>query len=235
MPNPSKQLPTGRPRRRGSKAETRERLVTATLELLHGGGEAAVSTVSVTRAAGIAQSAFYQHFANVEECLAVAAERVTRQIREAVADARRQMMDEAGPAAEDHVRFYRDVFDLVSRQRPVVRLFLRYRSDPLALNGVMYRFARDLSSDLARQLAELAGRAGLHPLPADRVEALADNLMAAGLAAVEAHLEGRGPAVEESARLLAAFSSGACGGVFEALRPGACRPPAGAPRRKTAQ
>jgi AcrR family transcriptional regulator len=219
MPNPSNQRLNGRqPRRRGNKAQTRERLVAATLELLHGGGEAAVSTVSVTRAAGIAQSAFYQHFANVEECLAVAAERVTRQIREAVASARRQMYETGPGSGEDRLRFYRDVFGLVSEERPVVRLFLRYRSDPLALNGVMYRFARDLSSDLARQLGEQAERLGLSAPPADWLEALADNLMAASLAAIEAHLEGRGPAVEESVRLLAAFSSGACCGVFEALK-----------------
>ena len=34
------------------------------------GGESAVTTVSVTRAAGSAQSAFYKHFPNVEACIA---------------------------------------------------------------------------------------------------------------------------------------------------------------------
>lgn len=41
------------PRRRGTKSERRDRLLAATLGLLHQGGESAVTTVSVTRAAGV--------------------------------------------------------------------------------------------------------------------------------------------------------------------------------------
>jgi AcrR family transcriptional regulator len=217
MPNSSKERSNGRPRRRGSRSQTRERLVTATLELLHTGGEAAVSTVSVTRSAGIVQSAFYQHFANVQECLATAAERVCRDIREAVAGARRAMYQSGPGTGEDLEHFYRSVFELAARQRPLVELFLRHRTDPLALNGVMHRLARDLRADLARDLAEQAVRAGGNALPSDWVEALADNLVGASLSAIEARLNGCGLGAEESARLLAAFTTGACHGVFEAL------------------
>ncbi len=213
-------MPTGRKpsrRRRGTRSETREDLVAATLDLLHAGGEPAVSTVSVTHAAGIVQSAFYQHFANVDECLVVAAERVARHIREAVADARRAMY-EAGPGTgRDLERFYEGVFVLTARQRPTVELFLRYRTDPRALGGVMHRLATDLRADLARDLAAQARRAGLTAFPADWLEGLAENLMGASLSAIEAQLEGRGPAVADSSRLLAAFTTGACLAVIEAL------------------
>ncbi len=204
------------PRRRGTRAETREQLVAATLELLRAGGETAVTTVSVTHAAGIVQSAFYKHFSNLDECLAETAERVAHQIREAVADSRRAMYESSPGTGDDLERFYRGVFALVDRQRAMMELFLRYRGDPRALGGVMHRLARDLRLDLAQDLAVQAVRAGLTPPPLDWMEGLAENLMGASLAAVEAWMEGRGSGVEESSRLLAAFSTGACIGVYEA-------------------
>jgi AcrR family transcriptional regulator len=221
MPNPSKRASREKqPRRRGTRAQTRERLVTATLELLHTGGAAAITTVSVTRGAGIAQSAFYQHFANVEECLAEAAERVAGHIRETVARARRQMYETGPGTGKDLEQFYRTVFELVAEERSMAELFLRHRSDPLALHGVMHRLARDLRTDLAQDLAEQAQRTEAITLPPDWAEALADNLVGASLSAIEARLNGRGPAVEESARLLAAFTTGACLGVSEVVRTG---------------
>ncbi len=216
MPIPRKPPHLG-PRRRGTRAETREQLVAATLELLRTGGETAVTTVSVTHAAGIVQSAFYKHFSNLDECLAESAERVARQVREAVADSRRAMYQSGPGTGDDLERFYRGVFALVDRQRAMMELFLRYRGDPRALGGVMHRLARDLRLDLARDLAVQAVRVGLTPPPMDWMEGLAENLMGASLAAVEAWMEGRGRGVEESSRLLAAFSTGACIGVYEAL------------------
>lgn len=156
-----------------SVGETRQRLVGAALELLQGGGESAVSTVSVTRAAGIAQSAFYQHFANVGEWLAAAAERAACAIREAVAGARRDMYQSWTGTGAELEQFYRAVLGLTLEQRPVVELFLRYRTDPLALGGVMHRLAGDLRPDLARDLAEQVARAGLGALPPGWVEAAA--------------------------------------------------------------
>lgn len=203
---------------RGTKAQTRELLIRATLELLHSGGEDAVTTVSVTRATGVVQSMFYHHFVNVEECLAVAAERTAGHIREAVAEARRAMYL-AGGQGRELEQFYRDVFGLASAQRPTVELFLRHRTDPLALGGVMHRLAADLRSDLARDMTEQAGRAGLPTLPTGWVEAVADHLMGASWSALEAWLTGRGLGIEESARVLAAFTTGACLGVIEAAAP----------------
>jgi AcrR family transcriptional regulator len=218
MPHSTRQASSDRPRRR-SGAQTRERLLAAALDLLHAGGEAAVTTVSLTRAAGIVQSAFYQHFSNVEECLATAAERICRDIREAVANHRRRMY-ESGPGTGPNLEAaYRDLFGLVSRQRALMQLFLRYRTDPLALGGVMHRFARDLRTDLAGQLAGQVRKAGLPDPPPAWLEALAESLVGASLAAVEAYLEGRSPGVEEAARLLAAFTTGACFGVYDLWRP----------------
>jgi AcrR family transcriptional regulator len=217
MPASRKPNPAARPRPRRTRAQTRERLLAAALELLHHGGEAAVTSVSVTRATGIAQSAFYRHFANVEECLAAAAERAVDEIRTAVASDRRRMF-ESGPGTGDDVeRSLRAMFAMADRQRPIQQLFLRHRSDPRALNGVMYRFERGLVRDLAEQLTGRAAKAGVREPPAEAVEALADYLVGACLSAIAAFLDGRGPGADQSARLLAAFATGACRAVYEVL------------------
>ncbi len=204
------------PRKRGTRKETRERLLRAVLKLLTEGGESAVTTVSVTREAGCAQSAFYQHFANVEECLALAAKQVTDELRPRIADARQRMYEINSGTQEELIQSYRDMFELARSQPAIVRLFLRYRADSLALNGVMHRFARGLATDLANQLTAQAKRAGVTP-PTDHVEALAELLIATSLAALEMFLEGRGPDVETSARILATTSNASALAVFEMI------------------
>lgn len=99
----------------------------------------------------------------------------------------------------------------------MTELFLRYRCDPVAMGGVMHRFGRDMSVDLARQLTAQIKKGGIAHPPADWVQATADSLMEASFAAIDAHLAGRGLSVEASARLLAAFSAAACLGVVQAM------------------
>ena len=91
-----------------------------------------------------------------------------------------------------------------------------YRSDPLALNGVMYRFNRTLSSDLADQILAKHGEAGLKYLPPGWLDGLADDLVAVSLAATEALFEGRGPTVEQSARRLAVCATAMVQAVIQA-------------------
>jgi len=129
-------------RRRNIKSETRERLIQSAVKLLQSGGEAAVTTTAVTAAAGIGQSAFYQHFSNVEDCLAIVAERITNEVRTVVATARRARLTVAPPGMAEMETMFNDLLTLVSQTEVVHRLLLRYRSDRLAFNGVIYRFAR---------------------------------------------------------------------------------------------
>jgi TetR/AcrR family transcriptional regulator, fatty acid biosynthesis regulator len=216
MPPPKQQ--SAKPTRpRGTRAQTRQRLIDATLNLLRTGGESAVTTVSVTRAAGSAQSAFYKHFPNVEACIAQAAGQVTAEIRKAVAAIRQRMYDTGPGAGDDLVQAFLEMFQLVDHHRAVTELFLRYRCDPVAMGGVMHRFGRDMSVDLARQLTAQIKKGGIAHPPADWVQATADSLMEASFAAIDAHLAGRGLSVEASARLLAAFSAAACLGVVQAM------------------
>lgn len=206
-----------RVRRRGTKAETQQRLLSAVLKLLQEGGVSSISTVSATREAGMVQSAFYQHFNNLDECLAVAAGTVASQIRASVANARRTMYQSGAGSGQDLEKFFWGVLQLAAQQRSVVLLFLRYRTDPLALNGVMYRLGKDLEADLARDLNDVVGKSGLFGLSPRCVEAVACNLMAASLASVEMSLSEPDLDNQELARLLAAFSEGACAAVVKSV------------------
>lgn len=200
-------------RRRGTKAETRHRLLLAVLKLLQDSGETSLSTVSATREAGMVQSAFYQHFSNLDECLAEAAGMVASQIRDSIANARRAMYQTSSGSGRDLANFFLGVLALAAQQRSVMLLFLRYRTDPLALNGVMYRLGKDLETDLAKDLNEVAGKHGLSGLSPRCVEVVAANLMAASLASVDMSLTNRDLDHHELAKLLAAFSEGACAAV----------------------
>jgi TetR/AcrR family transcriptional regulator, fatty acid biosynthesis regulator len=214
---PTVPKPSAKRRARGTRAQTRARLLQSALELLETGGQSAVTTVGVTQKAGMAQSAFYQHFANVEECLAAVAEQITSEIRTFVADTRRKRLEAMSGAGDQLEEAYRNMFTLASRQRSMHRLFLRYRSDRVALKGVMYRFARGLSADLAEQLTQRALQTGRKACSAEWIEAVADNLVAVSHAAIEAHLDRRGPPPEVSAQLLAAFTRGAWKAVLDAM------------------
>jgi AcrR family transcriptional regulator len=218
MPDTHENQGPGANRKRGTRSTTRERLIAATLKLLHQGGETAVTTVSVTRTAGIVQSAFYRHFANLEECLAAAAERATADIRATVAEARRRMFEESPGTGEDLEHSLRKMFRLARRQRPVTELYLRFRSDRVSLNGVMYRYARGLVRDLAEQLTGRAAKVGLSDTGPERMEPVADYVVGACSSAIEAFLDGRSPSVNESSRLLASFLTGGCLGAYETLR-----------------
>lgn len=207
--------------RRRSKAETRDLLLNATLNVLHRGGESAISSVSITAEAGVAQSLFYQHFTNLEECVAEASEKITNEIREAVALHRHHMYETTSGEGVALEKSFQDMFELVEKQRPLMQLFLRHRSDPLALNGVMYRFSQGLSIDLADQLMTRFSNLGIQKLPEGWVEALAEDLVAISLSAIERYLEGRGPSVEDACRLLTISSTAQVRGLLESSNPNA--------------
>ena len=64
------EVKTPRPlRRHVAKAVTRRRLLDAALEILDQDGLAAMTTIRVTRLAGLSQSSFYVHFADMDDLL----------------------------------------------------------------------------------------------------------------------------------------------------------------------
>lgn len=177
-----------------------------------------MTSVSVTKEAGCAQSAFYQHFAHVKECLIAATEQVTTKIRAAVTVARQKMYEKDNQSDEDLIRFFGEMIQMALDHRAVMQLFLRHRSNPLALNGLMYRFSRDLVLDLAKQMSDHLDHRSLPIPPGEQVEAVAEQVMGATFASLEAILEGRGLGIEETARTLAILTSAGATAVYHAIQ-----------------
>ena len=140
------------------RAATRERLIEAAIEIIRKRGSDALSTVSVTRAAGIVQSGFYAHFDDVDDCKQAAAEHVAARIRRVVAEHRRAGQQKTAdlPSVTDHFEM---ILSLYQEERWFSELFLRYRYDrsPIGLvfRQLMDQMRTDLAADLRAQFEPL--------------------------------------------------------------------------------
>jgi TetR/AcrR family transcriptional regulator, fatty acid biosynthesis regulator len=194
--------------RREAKAVTRRRLLDAALAILDEGGEAGLTTVAVTRRAGIAQSTFYVHFADVDDLLhglveELAAERsrLTRAARRA-ARARRD-----APSLRETFRV--PLGDLLAHPR-LSRLLLTSRSDDSPIG----RWSREIHQHSREALIEDLAAAGLPMETAGerrRAAMIADALIGMTEALALGHMEGRYTDVEEMVDTLVLFSSGYLG------------------------
>ncbi len=174
----------GRPRR-GTREGTRERLLHAAIDLIREGGIGAVSTISVTRAAGFAQSSFYRHFESVDDCLSAAAQIVASQVRLFIAEHRRAAFERG---EGDH---YQVVLHLFTRERAFSELWLRHRHDPSPLGRVLEQLHRQILDDLIADLWQLAQWAGLEEKHYPRVALQAEFILSAVMTAGENLLSGR--------------------------------------------
>ncbi len=135
------------------KERTRSQLIEAAADLARTGGVAAVTTTAVTARVGVTQPAFYVHFKNVDEILAVAAEeissRITHILREVRATGR-----ERGPIENSETTVRQSLEALIS-EPAMLDIFLRYRRDTTSAlgNAIMAceaRARRELAEDLAQ-------------------------------------------------------------------------------------
>ncbi len=172
-------------RQRGTREATRERLVQAAIELIRKGGISAVSTVSVTQAAGFAQSSFYMHFANMDECLNAAAEKVGAEMRTFIATHRRQTQERG---EKDH---FQAVLNLFLQERRFAELLLRHRHDSSPLGRVLGQLTEQIRADLISDLWHLAQSVGIGEEHYPRVALQSDFILASVFAAGEALLAGR--------------------------------------------
>lgn len=190
--------------RREQRAATRERLIQATLDLLRSGGAAAVSTVSVTRQAGIVQSGFYMHFKNTDEALRVAAERAAEQIGDYVAATRREM-HRLDPDDLDLLREHCEkMLELFLREQNFVEIFLHHRNDKTSLGEVLRELAQQLHSDLVEDLRNVIfERRRVSAKERERISLQADIILAAALATGEALIKREVRDIRVAADLLA--------------------------------
>ncbi len=155
-----------KPRKRGTREQTRQRLLDATIDLIRREGLAVLSTVSITEQAGIVQSGFYAHFKNLDECLAAAAEQVVDRQRLVQSDFRSRAYAQL-LGVDDMVRYesmralWERSLDLMLEDRSFAELFLRFRRDASPLGKRVRKVFDQARADMARDMNEVAPRLGI--------------------------------------------------------------------------
>ena len=141
-----------RPETRGEKKErTRRAILDAALRLSEESGLGALSLRQVAKEVGVVPTAFYRHFASIDELGLALVEESFSSLRAMIRDVRRDnppledIVDRSVQVLDEHVRGQRAHFSFIARERSggsaVVRDAVRHE---LAL------FERELATDLAR-------------------------------------------------------------------------------------
>lgn len=213
--------------RRESTRRTRARLLDAALAILDEQGEKGLTTTAVTRRAGLAQSGFYVHFADMGELLRELVAEVWTERRHASSAARRAAQADPDHSVADVVReSFRSTVTQSAAHPALLRLVLRSRLDPDSELGTMARAKADVSRRrIAARLKapDAGGDAGAgarsdtggdadietsaDARPARQTDMVADGLTAVTEALVLGHLDGRYPDIDEILDVLVAFSS----------------------------
>lgn len=137
--------------RHARKERTRRAILDATLAQADEGALATVSLRRVAKEAGIVPTAFYRHFASVDELGLALVEESFGSLRAMIRDVRQgnppldEIVDRSVQVLDEHVRGHRAHFSFIARERSggsaVVRSAVRHE---FAL------FERELAADLAR-------------------------------------------------------------------------------------
>lgn len=193
-----------------SKENTRRRLLDAALHILDEEGDAALTTTSVTREAGVAQSSFYVHFEDMDDLLHHLIKELTVQRRANAREARKR--SRAAPRDCDRLRdtFRIPLDDRLAHPR-LFRLTLRSRLDRSTPLG---EWSRSLHASSRAELVEDLITVGMKARTADerrKVEMASDGISALIDSLALGHLEGRYADREEIVDILVAFFWGAYG------------------------
>lgn len=192
-------------RRKRSREQTRDRMLEAAVELLRREGLPSLTTVRVTREAGIVQSGFYAHFKNPEHLQQELAERAGRDLRESIASWMAALRAGEGDLATLSC-CYLDVLALFRDEAPLVDLFLRYRRSASPLGMVLGHLHTQLRADFFQYLRERAGTPEATRPHLGTIGMHADTLVAALLGVAEGIVEGRVVDLSMAATELAALT-----------------------------
>jgi AcrR family transcriptional regulator len=167
-------------RRRGTREETRRRLIDSAIHIVRTEGVGGLTTVNITRLAGIVQSGFYMHFKNVDECLQVAAEEI-------VIMQRLEDINDPGVL----YALFDAVLETLLEERQFTELWLRYLRDKSPLGDAMRRVSQGFGTELAEDLLEIGRRFQMPDRLRRRVELHAEFIIWQIVGAFEAVLNGR--------------------------------------------
>ena len=137
--------------RQERKERTRQAILDAALDLVAEEGLAALSLRQLTRSVGIVPTAFYRHFASVDDLGLALVDRSFASLRQVIREVRRGNPELSGVIRNSvailvqHVHSDRTYFRFIARERfggvPVVRQAIRHELE---------LFERELATDLAR-------------------------------------------------------------------------------------
>jgi AcrR family transcriptional regulator len=213
--------------RREATRRTRDRLLAAALAILDEEGEKGLTTTAVTRRAGLAQSGFYAHFADMGTLVRELVAEQWAERRAASQAARRSARSTADSTVADVMRAsFRSTVTRAAAHPALLRMVLRSRFDPDSPLGEATR-AKDARSR-RRIVARLAATGTPVGTAAQRRRAhmVADGLTAVTEALVLGHLDGRYRDVEKILDVLVAFAAATDPGV---RAPQASAPPTSEP------
>jgi AcrR family transcriptional regulator len=193
--------------RKEAKEVTRRRLLRAALEILNEKGETDVSASTVSRAAGIAQPSFYEHFRNKNELLRALGDELFTVMRQALGDARRSALE--APSDQERMREqFRRPLELIAANPAWFRLALRSRH--LTSSPLGHSSREAIGNTRYDIVEELIQRGYPHDSPADarRLQMVADGYIALTETLALGHLSGRYPDIEEIVDMLLLFTHG---------------------------
>lgn len=163
------------------KERTRQALIEGTLELLRDRSFASVSLREVSRSAGIVPTAFYRHFASMEDLGVALVEDSMRMLRQMLRDARKD------PSVKNASESLRILVRQVRNHEEQFRFLARERYG--GVTEVRRAFATELRMFVSELTIDLARMPGLRAWNVDDLEMAADLIVSTMLTAAEGLLE----------------------------------------------
>ncbi len=194
---------TGRTRRDGRRARTRERLLGAAMEILRQQGVGAVSVSAVARRVGVHHSLFYQHFKDVDACLAAVTQQALQALGPVERELRRELLRRAMADRRELASYYEASIERWLEQRPVFELVVAHRLDSSPIGEAVRPAIQALGDELAAELWEVAVRQGVDGKRLPEIRMLADLQINHWLWALEQIIVGRAGDLRAFAEMLA--------------------------------
>jgi AcrR family transcriptional regulator len=159
-------------------------LIDATAEIVRAGGVGALTTVEITRRAGVHQPAFYAHFEDVDDCLAATAVGVTTRVRLLYAALHRTAIFEDAPVEMVGLVMQR-MYELALLERPFAELFVQNRLDRSVLGAGLRAVVQEARAGVQEDFRRLARQMGISSRLSAKVALVADLSIAAVLSGLE--------------------------------------------------
>ncbi len=192
--------------REETKLITRRRLMEAAARILRESGYGGLSASAVAREAGVAQPTFYVHFVDKDDLVRTLAREKVESLRRPLREARAQFIRGSGMDAVRQT--FRLPLQALLEQPELFRLYVQEAHQPNSPFGEQARrLRRELQADLVEDLVSLGAPAQTRP-DRDRLDMMADGMLALVEALGLGFVEGRYKDVDALVEVLTQFAVG---------------------------